>query len=575
MNDLAKNLPPSALKDSLSDAGTYCYAAICALSLHELFGNEWDLEYSRDCIKKFTAHLGLPSQVNGAMESLVEGQGSQTYQAYVELLLVEPPIKANPVIIIQDMVLFGIKTGQYDARTRVLVSHVAGLMGAPAALARLAEEALGQSLLNSQTEEEALSPEQQQIALKRQRRRKFKRYALISLATVGGGALLGLTGGLAAPLIGAGIGTIVGSGAAAAAIGSVAGAAIVGSLFGLAGAGLTGYRMKRRVGDIEEFEFGKLSSGTGGQLHIAIAVSGWLSEDDEDKFRRPWQCLDSSKEQYFLRYESNYLKELGQALDLAVSAAVTVATQEVLKFTILRGILTAVAWPASLVSLSSIIDNPWGVCLRRSAQVGRHLAHVLLSKHHGGRPVTLVGYSLGARVVFYCLRELADRRPGSEGIVQEAIMLGAPVTGSDSDWQDISTVVAGRIVNGYCRSDWLLKFLYRTTSVSAKIAGLNQVTCGNKRLQNFDLTDIVSGHTDYESKVDTLLKVVGVRTIECASYKNGLRKSQSESVIGSSAATTITADSLRQSMSDSALTDEAFALISEEPAEQPAEQNKN
>jgi hypothetical protein len=38
--------------------------------------------------------------------------------------------------------------------------------------------------------------------LKRQRNRKYKRYALVGLATLGGGALLGLTGGLAAPLIG-------------------------------------------------------------------------------------------------------------------------------------------------------------------------------------------------------------------------------------------------------------------------------------------------------------------------------------------------------------------------------------
>ncbi|XP_059481329.1 transmembrane and coiled-coil domain-containing protein 4-like [Neocloeon triangulifer] len=566
MNDLAKKLPESALKEKLSDAATYCYAAICALSLHELFGNKWDLPYSIDCIKKFTSHLGLPLQVNDAMKSLVEGQGSQTYQAYVELLLAEPQIQANPVIIIQDMVLFGIKSGHYDARTRVLIAHVAVLMGAPAALAQLAEEALGQSLLSSHSEQsDALSPEQQQVADRRQRTRKIKRYALIGLATVGGGALIGLTGGLAAPLIGAGIGTIVGGGAAAAAIGSVAGAAVLGSLFGLAGAGLTGYRMKRRVGDIEEFEFGKLSVGSGGQLHIAIAVSGWLTEEDDEKFKRPWKCLDSSKEQYFLRYESSYLKELGQALDMAVSAAVTVATQEVLKFTILRGILTAIAWPASLVSLSSIIDNPWGVCLRRSAQVGRHLAHVLLAREHGGRPVTLVGYSLGARVVFYCLRELADRRPGSEGIVQEAIMLGAPVTGSVKDWQDISTVVAGRIVNGYCRSDWLLKFLYRTTSIAVNIAGLNEISCDSKRLQNVDLTDIVSGHTDYESKVETLLKVVGVRTIDC-SNENSLRKSQSEWAIGS--ASTDPTCSIRQSMSDSALvsnaSDEQFEVIAED-----------
>ncbi len=37
---------------------------------------------------------------------------------------------------------------------------------------------------------------------KRTRNRKIKRYALVGLATLGGGAVLGLTGGLAAPLIG-------------------------------------------------------------------------------------------------------------------------------------------------------------------------------------------------------------------------------------------------------------------------------------------------------------------------------------------------------------------------------------
>lgn len=49
----------------------------------------------------------------------------------------------------------------------------------------------------------------------------------------------GLTGGLAAPLVAAGAGAIIG-GAGAAALGSVAGVAIIGSLFGVAGAGLTG-----------------------------------------------------------------------------------------------------------------------------------------------------------------------------------------------------------------------------------------------------------------------------------------------------------------------------------------------
>lgn len=44
------------------------------------------------------------------------------------------------------------------------------------------------------------------------------------------------------------------------------------------------------------------------------------------------------------------------------------------------GIVTALTWPASLLTAASVIDNPWGVCVRRSAEVGKHLAHILLSR---------------------------------------------------------------------------------------------------------------------------------------------------------------------------------------------------
>ncbi len=39
----------------------------------------------------------------------------------------------------------------------------------------------------------------------------------------------------------------------------------------------------------------------------------------------------------------------------------------------------------------------------------------------------------------------------SEGLVEDAILLGAPVPASSSEWKQFSRVVAGRIVNGYCR----------------------------------------------------------------------------------------------------------------------------
>ena len=52
-------------------------------------------------------------------------------------------------------------------------------------------------------------------------------------------------------------------------------------------------------------------------------------------FCYPWRGLANSKEQYALRYESKYLKEMGGAMDYLFKVAVTQATQEALKFTVL------------------------------------------------------------------------------------------------------------------------------------------------------------------------------------------------------------------------------------------------
>lgn len=58
--------------------------------------------------------------------------------------------------------------------------------------------------------------------------------------------------------------------------------AVITSLFGAAGAGLTGYKMKRRVGGIDQFEFQQMTYSK--QLAITIAISGWLSDNSTRKF---------------------------------------------------------------------------------------------------------------------------------------------------------------------------------------------------------------------------------------------------------------------------------------------------
>lgn len=313
---------------------------------------------------------------------------------------------------------------------------------------------------------------------------------------------------MAAPLVAAGAGAIIG-GAGAAVLGSTAGIAIIGSLFGMAGAGLTSYKMKKRVGDIEEFAFDILNVGR--ELHITIAISGWISEEGPQAFREPWLTLRNTGEQFSLRYESAYLLELGRALEYFLSIAVSMAAQEALKHTILSGIMFAIAWPTTLITFASVIDNPWGVCIRRSAEVGKHLADILLSRQQGRRPVSLIGFSLGARVIYYCLQELATRR-GCEGIIQDVILLGAPVPGSPQNWKPFARVVSGKIINGYCRADWLLKFLYRTSSATFHPAGLGPIDWNDRRMCNYDLSDILGGHMDYYRKMHTVLETIGVRT---------------------------------------------------------------
>ena len=50
--------------------------------------------------------------------------------------------------------------------------------------------------------------------------------------------------------------------------------------------------MSRRVGGIEEFAFEPLSEGE--QLHLTIAISGWLEESEDGKISLFKTCVSCS-----------------------------------------------------------------------------------------------------------------------------------------------------------------------------------------------------------------------------------------------------------------------------------------
>ncbi|XP_069039842.1 transmembrane and coiled-coil domain-containing protein 4 [Lepisosteus oculatus] len=504
-------VPPSSeavIGRLLGEPGRFAYAALCAVSLAQLFPGSEHRLFRQQYVQALVSWLGLCDTVLPVMEAFLGGLGLEGTDTFLSVLQKEPRLGHGAQPVIQDLVSFSVRDGFYDARARVLIRHVSCLLRVSPRELEDFEETLGERLRRGGEETE----EEESRRRRKERGRKLKRYLLIGLATVGGGTVIGLTGGLAAPLVAAGAGAVIGAGGAAA-LGSVAGIAIMASLFGAAGAGLTGYKMNKRVGAIEEFEFRPLS--TGKHLHLTIAVTGWLCRGKYSSFQAPWASLRQSREQYCLCWESRYLLELGSALDSLLDGLVSMVAQEALKYTVLSGILTALTWPASLLAVASVIDNPWGVCLSRSAEVGKQLAQVLRSRHQGRRPVSLIGFSLGARVIYFCLQELANDTD-CEGVIEDVVLLGAPVDGSARQWKALSRVVSGRIINGYCRGDWLLSFVYRSSSAQLSVAGLQPINLDDRRMMNVDLSSVVKGHLDYMRQIETILVAVGVPTREGA-----------------------------------------------------------
>jgi pimeloyl-ACP methyl ester carboxylesterase len=200
--------------------------------------------------------------------------------------------------------------------------------------------------------------------------------------------------------------------------------------------------------------------------------------------------------------------------------------QTVLAATAMTALMTALQWPISkhiqfflymfllfmpscsvLTKLGYLIDNPWNNALDRAKAAGGVLADVLIQRHLGVRPVTLVGFSLGSRVIFYALVELAKQK--AFGVVQDVILLGATLTAPQKTWFQVRSIVSGRFVNGFSRNDWVLNYLFRATSGGVgTVAGLGPVE-NVPGLENVDVTDKVAGHTSYRTFMPLILDQLG------------------------------------------------------------------
>ncbi|KAJ6792936.1 putative transmembrane and coiled-coil domain-containing protein 4 [Iris pallida] len=351
---------------------------------------------------------------------------------------------------------------------------------------------------------------------------KWKRGGIIGAAALTGGTLLAITGGLAAPAIAAGfsalaptLGTLVpvigagGFAAIASAAGSVAGSVAVAASFGAAGAGLSGSKMARRIGGIEEFEFIPIGGHHNqGRLAVGIVVSGFVFENQD--FLRPWEGWQDNSERYGIQWESKYLIAVSSAIQDWITSRLTM---ELMKqgamMTVLSTLVTALAWPAALLAATDWIDSKWSMAIDRSDKAGKLLADVLIKGLQGNRPVTLVGFSLGARVIFKCLQQLAESGD-NEGLIERVVLLGAPISLKGEQWESARKMVAGRFINVYSTNDWILGVTFRASLLTQGLAGIQPVDISG--IENVDVSHLIDGHSSYLSVTQHILEQLELDT---------------------------------------------------------------
>eukprot|EP00741_Cyanophora_paradoxa_P013364 tig00020684_g12906.t1 len=393
----------------------------------------------------------------------------------------EPPPEAERARGVEHAVAFAVRERRgYDARTRAACAGLAGAWGAPALFAE-AEARLSSTLAAAVGPAAALADGQQAgapDALRSKWAAAAAALAVGGLVTAGGALAL-------APVLAGALKLL----SVPAALSLKALSLLVSGLFGAAGAGLAGFRVDRAASGLSEFAFRPVprereggAAPAGPALHAVVAVPGFLPEAPpgadraaaraslEADWARPLRALDLSEEGYVLAWEGDVLSDLGELVG-------GLARGEV----------------AAHLSLGDVLGGTWARAQAKCEKAAGVLAGVLRGRVAGRRPVSLVGASLGARLVLEALADLARSR--SPGVVMHAVLVGPRGGGDAEAWRRARSVVAGGLVCVRSARDPELRAASRVPLLGREPAGRAPVP--EPGVLDVEASDLVASHAAY------------------------------------------------------------------------------
>lgn len=363
--------------------------------------------------------------------------------------------------------------------------------------------------------------------------------ALKVAGLVGVGALaVAVTGGIAAPVVGgiigvhifglsgiaavsSGLAAIGGGSLAAGGLGTVGGSAIITTIAGLGGGGQALKSGLNLYGDLEEFNFIPISPNRYA-CHRLICIHGFLQQDDSPQ--QGWGAVmryDHQSDLWSLNWESKTRKDVTNILFNDIGSKF--ATSGLMGFIGKSALKTAgglLALPATALSILKLIDNPWFVAKNRAEKTGKLLGEAISQLPY---PVSLLGYSLGSRVIAYALEYL--QKQGHYGKVFDVYLMAGAVSKKHYTFNsvDLDSVVVNNIFNCYSQFDEVLSYVYRTAELGDEPIGLSPIN--HHKVTNLDVSNISPHHGDYPNKLDQILELCRQQTPPIQ-FKNRSRKSK-------------------------------------------------
>lgn len=216
--------------------------------------------------------------------------------------------------VLCDLFLVLIADSIYDSRSRVLLETV----GAAMDITWLDICRFEKRVTDALEMQEAAARETWDEAGHMESRRKLalkRKYMFMGLATVGGSLVIGLSAGLLAPVIGAGLAagfTTIGVAGTSGFLAGVGGTALITTGAVLSGGTIAVRASHRRTGAVKTFEYRPLHNNK--RVNLIITIAGWMSGKVDD-VRLPFSTVDPIMgDMYSLLWEPDMLQSMGDTI---------------------------------------------------------------------------------------------------------------------------------------------------------------------------------------------------------------------------------------------------------------------